>query len=271
MSFFNTAALDPIFWLHHANIDRLWTVWLRRDVGHQNPADAKWLTDLPFHFRDAGGNGVSFTPSQVVDSTALPAPLSPYRYEDEADPLAAELGPMEIAAAARRREMARRGITEMVGATEEPVELTGRPATTRISASPPTGPAREIAEAGAPLETYLNIENVTGSGGPISYSVYLNLPPDEDPEDHPELLAGVLPMFGVREASRASDRHAGSGLHYVLRVGDIVRRLQARDAWDPSDIRLTFVPERRIQERETARAEAATRPIRVGRVSLHVG
>ena len=24
-----TAALDPIFWLHHANIDRLWSVWLR--------------------------------------------------------------------------------------------------------------------------------------------------------------------------------------------------------------------------------------------------
>src|SRR5262249_6267730 len=23
----DTAALDPIFWLHHANIDRLWTVW----------------------------------------------------------------------------------------------------------------------------------------------------------------------------------------------------------------------------------------------------
>ncbi len=24
-----TAALDPIFWLHHANIDRLWEVWLK--------------------------------------------------------------------------------------------------------------------------------------------------------------------------------------------------------------------------------------------------
>jgi hypothetical protein len=24
------AALDPIFWLHHANVDRLWEVWLQR-------------------------------------------------------------------------------------------------------------------------------------------------------------------------------------------------------------------------------------------------
>ena len=28
-----TAALDPIFWLHHANIDRLWSVWLRDSAG----------------------------------------------------------------------------------------------------------------------------------------------------------------------------------------------------------------------------------------------
>ena len=30
MSMPDTAALDPIFWLHHANIDRLWEVWLQR-------------------------------------------------------------------------------------------------------------------------------------------------------------------------------------------------------------------------------------------------
>ena len=28
MSAFATAAQDPIFWLHHANIDRLWEAWL---------------------------------------------------------------------------------------------------------------------------------------------------------------------------------------------------------------------------------------------------
>ncbi len=33
MSFPDTAALDPIFWLHHCNIDRLWEVW--RNQGAQ--------------------------------------------------------------------------------------------------------------------------------------------------------------------------------------------------------------------------------------------
>ena len=31
------AALDPIFWLHHANIDRLWEVWLQADATHHDP------------------------------------------------------------------------------------------------------------------------------------------------------------------------------------------------------------------------------------------
>ena len=30
-------ALDPIFWCHHANIDRLWEVWLRADAGPREP------------------------------------------------------------------------------------------------------------------------------------------------------------------------------------------------------------------------------------------
>ena len=31
MGSFFTAGLDPIFWLHHANLDRLWQVWLELD------------------------------------------------------------------------------------------------------------------------------------------------------------------------------------------------------------------------------------------------
>ena len=39
-----TAALDPIFWLHHSNIDRLWNVWLRdAQEPHVNPDQATWL------------------------------------------------------------------------------------------------------------------------------------------------------------------------------------------------------------------------------------
>ena len=32
-----TAARDPIFWLHHANVDRLWNQWLLASSGRANP------------------------------------------------------------------------------------------------------------------------------------------------------------------------------------------------------------------------------------------
>ena len=39
----DTAALDPIFWLHHANIDRLWEVWRNNPPTHVNPTSSNWL------------------------------------------------------------------------------------------------------------------------------------------------------------------------------------------------------------------------------------
>jgi tyrosinase len=75
----NSSLNDPVFWLHHANIDRLWNEWMRRHgpqylpvsggpMGH-NLDDPMW----PFaHI------GLMVTPRDVLDSTALG-----YRYDTE--------------------------------------------------------------------------------------------------------------------------------------------------------------------------------------------
>lgn len=261
MSAFNTAGLDPIFWLHHCNIDRLWAVWLRRDPTHQNPTEVQWLTDIPFDFHDASGQAVTMTPSQVGDTKA--PPLS-YDYEDLSDPLGAP--PAPPTEAARRPGMERRRIPEMVGATEQPITLAGESATASVPVSRPTGPAAGGAEtSAAPPRVYLNIENITGEGQPDSYKVYLNLPQGADPRDHRELYAGLLPMFGVEESS-AGGEHPGSGLHYTLEITDVVRALEAKGDWDPEEMRVTFVPKRRRSALETA---AVSAPVQVGRVSLY--
>lgn len=81
---FTKAPLDPIFWLHHCNIDRLWEVWIQRAPGNQNPDDAAWL-DASFSFHDSTGGNGDMTPRQVLNTRK--APLS-YEYDDTTDPLA---------------------------------------------------------------------------------------------------------------------------------------------------------------------------------------
>ncbi|HKE23555.1 MAG TPA: tyrosinase family protein [Bryobacteraceae bacterium] len=88
----DTAALDPIFWLHHANIDRLWSVWNRISAANTDPTGSvniggqniAWPTTVSFPFYDETGNVVTMAPSQVLDTTQT---LFSYDYEDTSNPL----------------------------------------------------------------------------------------------------------------------------------------------------------------------------------------
>jgi Common central domain of tyrosinase/Polyphenol oxidase middle domain len=80
----NTAARDPIFWLHHANIDRLWNRWLeygQPGSGRANPtADTQWM-NASFSLFDENGTAVTITAQQVLQTTKLG-----YRYDDDPCP-----------------------------------------------------------------------------------------------------------------------------------------------------------------------------------------
>jgi tyrosinase len=258
MGSFETAGLDPIFWLHHSNIDRLWNVW--RKAGHQNPASSSWLTNVSFPFHDFMGNVVTHVAKDVVESTA--DPLS-YQYEDETDPTgAADSTP-------RILSVGEKPIPEMVGATNKPVTLAGKPVSASFAVKQPTGPARTLAVGDAPRRMYLNVENITGPHHHTSYSVYLNLPAGDDASKHPELLAGNMALFGVAQASRSTDKHAGSGLHYAFEVSKVVRKLEAKGDWDPKNIRVSFIPDYPDVDVERTLSIEPKKALQVGRISLY--
>ncbi len=259
MGAFNTAGLDPLFWLHHANIDRLWVVWRERNPQHLDPTLAQWLT-VTFSLHDAQGNEVAHTPSEVVDTTAIPFE---YQYDDVADPVSGVMG--AASAAARRTTMAQQ--PEMVGASEGPIVLTGGEATTRLAVGAPTGPAA-LRAATDPPTVHLNIENVTGLESEGTYAVYLNVAQGERPEDHPERFAGLVSMFGVPEASRGDANRPGDGLTFALEITDVVRRLETAGEW-ADEVRVTFVPEGMPVALPAGVAPAAPAAITVGRVSLY--
>jgi tyrosinase len=79
-----SAAADPIFWVHHANIDRLWEVWRQRNTSDANPTDPAWLngpTDQPFRLYDANGTDRPSNPKDVIGLVG-----TVYSYDDLSDP-----------------------------------------------------------------------------------------------------------------------------------------------------------------------------------------
>jgi tyrosinase len=134
----------------------------------------------------------------------------------------------------------------------------------------PRGPANLLAAEGKSRRVFLNIENITSTGRTASYAVYLNPQSEANPHEDKSRLAGILPMFGVPEASRPDSEHGGSGLTYSLDVTDLVGQLQAKGQWDPAHLNVTFAP--RAQSTEGATPTASARPkaeIKVGRVSVY--
>jgi tyrosinase len=106
---------------------------------------------------------------------------------------------------------------------------------------------------------FLNTENIRSKKRSAPFDVYLNLPPSERPEEHPELHAGSLPMFGLVEASRDEGGHADNGLYEQFDITALYARLPLLDGWDPHSLTVTFIP----------RNLAAAPDIEVGRVSLY--
>jgi peroxiredoxin/N-acetylneuraminic acid mutarotase len=66
MADFATVGGDPIFYLHHANLDRIWESWNR--LGNKNPTDPKYL-NRKFAFGDRSGKRIDL-PVSAADRVA---------------------------------------------------------------------------------------------------------------------------------------------------------------------------------------------------------
>lgn len=60
------AALDPIFWLHHANLDRLWNLWLVQGGGRSNPLDNNAWRTTRWTFFDENRRQVTLSGCDVL-------------------------------------------------------------------------------------------------------------------------------------------------------------------------------------------------------------
>jgi tyrosinase len=261
MSAFDTAPLDPVFWMHHANIDRLWVEWLNQD-GRANPAESAWA-DEPFDFHDEAGSPVRMTSADVVDTAALG-----YEYEEVAVPALLGGGGSGVPPAPPPERP-----PELVGATEAPLTLEGRPERVAIPLSEPAGPAL-LASGGEPTRVYVNVEGIRGERNPgLSYAVYVNLPDDQDPGTAERHHVGNLSFFGIERAEDVgADHPGGHGLRYVFDITELAGELRERGRWDPAEVSVTFEPIRPLPPPGAggeAPPAADLPPVQIGRVGIY--
>ena len=259
----NCAALDPIFWLHHSNIDRLWNVWLASGGGRVNPPDASWRT-ASFVFYDETGAEVTMTAEQVLDS----ATQLGYVYDDAPVSEMVPPPPGDVPEPG--------GPPELVGATEEPFTLAGGGASVPISVPPSTQESVTSAAAPGPGRVLVSVDDIKADVNPgVVYGVYLNLPEDGDRQEH---HIGNVSLFGIEKMNDPDTRHEGApGFRHVFDATSVAGRLSEEGRWDPAAVTVTFEPIGVLpppgEEGTWAAGEAegaAVPPMEIGRVSLFV-
>lgn len=265
MSSFDTAALDPIFWLHHANIDRLWEVWRSRHPSLANPTAPAWLTQA-FDFHDANGVSVTLPVAETLD---IKADLG-YDYHPPI-PLAGGGVPLVAPVANVMHPIVSPAHTPVLAQVSGTSLLLTGPAThVALARTAPPAPAPAAvaplatALSAVPRRSFLHLENVTADRPVESYEVYVGVPPGAEPRVHPECFAGLLPMFGVPEASKAGPHQAGDGRTMTLDVTGVLASLGLPPDGGPT-LQVSLLPHRDEEPTQGPAAQA-----KVGRISLYV-
>ena len=217
MSYFTCAARDPIFWLHHANIDRLWQVWLNKLGGRKNPiANAEW-TKQKFTFFDENKQAVTMTGCQILNS----ATQLGYKYDGVAVTNIQLCPPTPVVAAAPEEAP----VSPKVVAASPAGETRLRDAPVSVDV---TLPARPEAAPSAKT-TRLAVEGVKVIHPGGIYQVYLNLPEGKKPDPAGPYFLGNISIFGDPE-------HTGE----ITRTFDISTKAKALKG----KVHLTFVREK---------------------------
>ncbi len=216
---------DPIFWLHHANIDRLWNRWIALGNGRTNPTtDTVWMSQT-FTFFDENGAQVSLTGSQVLNTVAQLG----YRYDDQ---------PWWPFAIAKQLRVERRIIgTDVLAEVKQVVRLTKSRQDVAIPLPPKQveslAKSREKKFERESLILQLKDVQYDAPVG-LTYMLFFNLPEGRPNPDHTDpSFIGTLGFFGKTEHGHGG----GEGVTRDLDVTKVVQNLK-----DISVLRLSVVP-----------------------------
>lgn len=240
---FDTAGLDPLFWLHHCNLDRLWSAWMTRP-GVAMESGKKWLDGpTPRHFAvpKVDGSGLeTFTARDTLDGGKF---WSDYENLYAGSGISPQTGASAIGVGQGVTAMAE---PEVIGANDAMLSIGTQPVDTAVSIAPAAGTAvvaamgpAAPAEA-APTRLFLMLENVRGVSAAGGIKVYINLPAGTPP-GAPDYVAGSAALFGLGAATKVDGGHGGNGLTLTFDISALAQRLIAAGDFDPKHLRIKVV------------------------------
>ncbi len=246
MSSHTTAARDPVFFLHHANIDRLWKRWLDCGSGRANPLDNDAWMNTPFTFFDEAGHQTTLTGAGILDT----ANQLGYQYDDDPPPV--EAVPFSITLRMRKAvqvQVAKALIAKpRILASQADVEI----GTSGSVLLPLNRAARDAFAAVAGDEVkrriVLRLENVPGLPNPgVTYDIYLN-PPTPAPGHQSKYYVATLGLYGMAGETGMSGMAMASPHSkavpkaiFGFDMTACVRAIQSEDRWDPEKLVVAFI------------------------------
>lgn len=271
------AGLDPVFFLHHANIDRMWAAW-NQTGNNLNPSNPNWLAGpqalgnsrfaMP---TDANGTAWYYEPKDVIATSQIPWPTagSNYAYTYNDLSLASYSKPPAIALnknLAQRltnlgksteetnEAMSTNQKTELLGASSGAVSLNTIATAANVSLN--TTVLKTVSESllnasmgTPPNDVFLQLENVTGTNNSNFISVYVN----------GEFVNSVS-LFGIRMSSLKNRAHGGAGLTFKFNINDIVDKMQLDQNLTMDSLNI---------EIKTKNPLAKANSIQIGRISIY--
>jgi hypothetical protein len=253
------AGNDPVFYMHHANIDRLFQCWLVRKAAGK-PITLAWAKanlGMPdsfyaqtWNFVDENGDPVSMTVAQLFEPGGID-----YTYDQVTNCVPARITPEAVAASARP------------AANEEDQVLRGAPLSVQLSPvtlEAPEGPLPEGVTVD-PGRTVLLIEDVRVAGSPgVTYDIYMSR------KDAPDRRAYVATInyFNILVPHHAAHIPADAPRGHKLLFYDVTEQLAEIGGNAESDVSVDFVPTRSTEEEAAVSANAGT--VTVGAVRLRV-
>lgn len=268
------AGLDPVFFLHHANIDRMWDAWITTGK-NQNPTDPNWLTG-PTAFgnsrfampMDTDGTPWYYTPNEMQNTKSIPyygGSTYVYTYDDLSLTSYSNTPPVSNTGSNRLMKLGvTKSLKEVSMASSNPSsELIGASANGIKLNSGNTQVAVKLDSKGwntvtnslksavnvMPDEIFLLLENVKGTNNSNFLTVSVN-----------NKIVNSVSLFGIRMASMENNHHGGSGLTFKFNITSIVDELFLAGNIDLNSLNVQI---------STKNPIATSSSITVGKISIY--